>query len=118
MDTHKPNGQREEGDVPEGAIGVPIEWRVPDTIIPRYATNMIVQNSEHEFVISFFEVTPPVLLGSPEDQIKQAMAIGSIPANCVARIVVAASRMPEFVRALQTNLDQWQERFAEEQSDE
>ena len=88
-------------------IGVPIEWRVPDSIVTRYANQMVAQFQEGEFIISFFEVRAPVLLGTPEERRAQLMKLNSVPAECVARIVVAAERMPEFVNALKMNLDRY-----------
>jgi uncharacterized protein DUF3467 len=83
-------------------IEFPIEWYVPDSIKSQYATNMVVQHTEQEFILSFFETRPPLLLGNlTEEDIK---AIPSIRAECVARIVIARDRMPKFVEALQTNL--------------
>jgi hypothetical protein len=87
---------------------VPIQWHFPDDIASRYATNLVVQHTEHEFSISFFEVRPPILLGSPEDIQAALQRVESVPAVCVARIIVAAERMPEFIRVLQDNLAQYQ----------
>lgn len=76
----------------------------------RYATHIVVQHTEHEFIISFFEVQPPVLLGMPEEIEARLEQIESIRADCVARVIVAAERMPEFVRVLQDNLDTYPSR--------
>jgi hypothetical protein len=77
---------------------VPIEWRIPDYIVSRYATNMVVQKAEHEYIISFFELQPPIILEETANQ------LASMPADCVARIVVSASKYPEFVAVLQQHL--------------
>jgi hypothetical protein len=92
----------------ERSRAVPVEWHFPDDIVSRYSTNLVVQHTEHEFSISFFEVRPPIILGSPEQVQAALQRIESIPAVCVARIIVAAERMPEFVRVLQDNLTQYQ----------
>lgn len=85
-------------------ITFPLEWNIPDDIVARYATNMIIQRAENEFIISFFEVKPPVLLGNPDEIIEQVRKIKSIRANCVAQVIIAAEKMPTFVEALQKNL--------------
>ena len=83
-------------------IEVPIEWHVPDSITSQYATNMIVQHTEHEFIISFFETIPPFLIGIlAEEELKK---LDSVQAKCVARVVIARGRMTQFIDALQTNL--------------
>jgi hypothetical protein len=37
-------------------ILLPIEWHVPDELVTRYANNLLVQHTEHEFILSFFEL--------------------------------------------------------------
>ena len=89
----------------EQGLLVPLEYVIPDSLVSRYATNMVVQHSEHEFVLSFFEIQSPVLLGSPEEARSRLDEMGSVRARCVARIIVAPERMPGFIQALQANYD-------------
>ncbi len=93
----------QDQDLAEG-LALPIDWHVSDNVISRYATNLTVQHTEHEFIVSFFEITPPLLLGSAEDRKAKAEQLSSVRANCIARIIVAAERMPKFVSVLQENL--------------
>jgi hypothetical protein len=41
-------------------ILLPIEWHVPDDLVTRYANNLLIQHTEHEFILSFFEILPPL----------------------------------------------------------
>jgi hypothetical protein len=82
----------------------------PRDIASAYATNLLIQHSDTEFVVSFYEAMPPVLLGSPEERQAQLDEIGEVHARCVARIIVAPSRMQGFVNALQENLALYLER--------
>ncbi len=70
----------------------------------QYATNLVVQHTEHEFIISFFRASPPIMLEPLEEAKARALELGKVRAECVARIVVAPGRMPEFVEVLQQNL--------------
>ena len=81
---------------------LPIEWYVPDSVVRRYATNMVVQHTDQEFIISFFDIKPPLIVGEPSQEMLENLK--SIRAECVAQIIVTAARMPKFVEALQTNL--------------
>jgi hypothetical protein len=83
---------------------LPVEWYIPDDMVSQYATNMLVQMNPHEFIISFFQLYPPPVLGSPEEQKAKLAAMTSVRATCVSRVIVAAERMPEFVRVLQETL--------------
>src|SRR3972149_4039234 len=96
-----PTAMTDEKEKPNDAI-VPliISWRFPEGLSTRYANQMTVQITPTECVLSFFEILPPVLLGSPEENKKTLAEMGSIPANCVARIVVSRERIREFVKTL------------------
>jgi hypothetical protein len=85
-------------------IGVRLDWHVPEDIITRYANNLVVQHHEHEFILYFFEFLPPLIFGSPEEQLAQLKTINSVRANCVARIVVDADDLEGFIGVLQDNL--------------
>lgn len=91
-------------------VELPIDWQFPKDLSSRYATHLIVQHTEHEFVLSFFEILPPTIFGSPEAVSAQLERLSSVPAECVGRIVVAADRMPAFVTVLQENLKRYQSR--------
>lgn len=84
-------------------VGIPIDWHFPEGLITRYANNVIVQHTDEEFIISFFEILPPVLLGSREEVKEKFEEIKKIPANCVARIIVPANAMSVFVSAITDN---------------
>jgi len=88
----------------EGAY-LPIEWYFPEGLTSRYATNLVVQLTEHEFTLSFFELRQPVVLGSPEERKAKLAQIHSVRAECVARVIVSAGRMPEFLGVLQKQLE-------------
>lgn len=87
--------------------GIPVRWCFPPNLAGRYATNLVVQNTGHEFVISFFEAAPPLLFGSEEEVQKQLEKLDYIDAMCVARIIVSPERMPEFVEVLRQNLERF-----------
>jgi len=101
-------------DKSEGKM-VPVEMQFPDGLSTKYATNMVVQHTEHEFMIFFFEVHSPFLIGTPEEQKKVLQETKTVKSECVARIVVAAKRMPDFVEAFQTNLKQFNKKYKKEQ---
>jgi hypothetical protein len=76
-------------------IAVPIKWNIPDNIITRFASNMVVQLLENEFKISFFEVSPDIQLGLDNK------VPNEVQANCVASVIINAEKLPIFVDALQ-----------------
>ena len=82
---------RLEYDFPEGQRGI-------------FANNLIVQHDDSSFYLSFFQVFPPVLMGSPDEIRQKAASLENVAANCVARIVVPANQMRAFSAALADNL--------------
>jgi len=83
---------------------VSIEWHIPEGTVSRYATNMVVQHSEQEFILSFFELLPPIILGSPQELEKLEM-MSSVRAECIARVIVSTERIPKFIQVLQQTLE-------------
>lgn len=93
--------KKEEKQEPNFPLNLQIDWKVPENIVRRYATNMVVQTGENEIFVSFFETVPPLFIGSPEEIEQQASKTKTIPANCVAAIVISPEKIPSFVDALQ-----------------
>lgn len=95
---------------------LPLEFHVPEGVVSRYATNLVVQHSEHEFIVSFYEAQPPLLLGTAEDNKAVLERMGEVRGTCVARVVIAAGRMAEFVRVLQDDLATYEKNRVEQGS--
>lgn len=95
----------------ERVFRLPIEWHYPEGFESRYATNFIVQHTEQEFYLSFFDFPPPIFLGSEEEKLAQLEQIDSVQASAVARIVISPGRMQEFIDILQDNLRKYQDKF-------
>ena len=90
---------------------LPLEWDVPEGLAGLYANNIVVQHTQYEFVVSFFQTFPPLVLGSPEERAAQIEQLDSVKAKCVARIVVSPERMQAFVDVLASNVEQYRARF-------
>jgi hypothetical protein len=100
----------------EQGKAIRIDFDVPPDFPTKYASNLVVQHTEHDFTITFFDIRPPLLLGSADDKIRQLEGIEAVKAAPVARIVVAASRMHEFVQVLQDNLKTYRAAVAEKET--
>lgn len=77
---------------------IPLHFIIPTGLTSRYAHHMIVQASDLEVTLSFFEAKPPLVVGGIEAQ-KEALK-GGVTAECVARVIIAKARFPDFMRAL------------------
>jgi hypothetical protein len=84
---------------------VSIEWTIPETIKNQPATHIVIQRDGPEYIINFFELRPPLLTGTPEEQATQLAKIETIQGLCIARLIVAAERMPAIAKAFADALE-------------
>lgn len=90
--------------VPEKTV--PILWSVPPNVETKYATNFVLAHTLDEFFLSFFELAPPIVLGSDEEKARQLEKISALEARCVARIVMDHKRATQLLDVLSRNLKQ------------
>jgi len=88
-------------------ISLRLDFHIPEHIKSQYADNVLVQAKTHDATISFFETQFPPLTGTSEENRAVLEKLGSIRADCVGRIVVAADLLPEIIKALQTTYDEY-----------
>lgn len=103
---HNTELQGTEESVP--GLRLPLKWVIPESISSRFATEMLVQHTDQEFVLSFFETVPPAFFGSPAEQLEQARKMDAVETVCVARIVISAKRMPGFAKAIEKGIERYQ----------
>lgn len=78
---------------------VPLNWHIPVGLASRYAQHMLVQASEVDVTLSFFELKPPIIMAdTPLEEQKRILKEG-ITAECVARVTLARARYNEFLKA-------------------
>jgi hypothetical protein len=88
----------------EKSVIVPIEFQGGDNTPAVYANNVLIQHTDNEFVITFFEILPPLLSPDPERQEEEIARIKSIPARPVAKVVMAAGPAMQFQEAMRDNV--------------
>lgn len=93
------------------AYKLPVSWDVPQDLLIPSATNIIVQRDGQDFIVNIFELRPPLLLGTDEEKLAQLQKMDAVHAKCIARFLVAADRMPEFIKALTDAQELPAERF-------
>ena len=99
-------------------VPLPLEY-LRDDAVAQYATNMVVQHTEHEFILSFYQAHSPIIIGTPEERQRQLEEIDSVQATCVGRVVIAPERMREFLSVMQANYTTFSAQFADsEESDQ
>jgi hypothetical protein len=96
-------------DAQGSPVGIPVRLNMQNTdnIRSRYATNLVVQVTEYEVTLSFFEAQAPLLLGTPDENIESLSEIGSVPAECVSKVIISPRRLRDYVQAMQIGLEQY-----------
>lgn len=66
-----------------------------------YATNIVLQQMEHEVLVSFYEIQPPILFGG-ENEAKslEILKKTGLRADCVAKVIIAKQRFGDFAEVM------------------
>jgi hypothetical protein len=84
---------------------VSLKRTYPEDLKSHFVSNIVVQHQPDVFILSFFEVWPPAILGETEEEKQQAIeSIEYVEAECVARLVVTPQKMREFLDTISENL--------------
>jgi hypothetical protein len=86
-----------------GKVAMRIAFPSFDDTLPVYANNATVQFLGDEFIISFYAAFPPLVAGPEEAEKVLGAGELTVPAKCVAKVVITRSRMPDIVKALADN---------------
>lgn len=101
MSAANPGNEEEFVEVPLVIVGA------EDT--PIYFANLfVVQHEQKEFIITFGQYSPPLLLGAPEEKQEAARRMPHVPIKVVARVGLTPERMVELIEVLQTNFRKYQ----------
>ena len=83
---------------------VRIDYPLFESTVPAYATNFVMQNTGREYVLAYYVVLPPSVVSTPGEDpatIKARLAaIESVPAQCVARVVLTQDRAIDVARVM------------------
>lgn len=86
-----------------------IERTYPDDLQSHFVSNIVVQHQPDMFILSFFEVWPPPILGESDEEKRQVIdAIDHVEAKCVARLVLTPSKLREFLETMSENLHNYE----------
>lgn len=99
--------KRGTNEVKRVEVSKPLKWEVPEDLPVVWVNNFVVQHTQHEFILTFFQVTPPILIKpTPED----LEAVESVPARAIARIALTPRAMAQLLDVIRENYETFQKK--------
>ena len=85
-----------------------VEHEFPADVPTVFANNFAIQHDDQEFHLLFFQTNPPFIVGEAADIEKQIKELKAVKSQCVARIIVTASKIPQILAHLGENFGKYQ----------
>jgi|APFre7841882630_1041343.scaffolds.fasta_scaffold197068_2 hypothetical protein len=85
-------------------VALPLEHHWAENAVTRFASEFSIQIGQGVCYLSFYEVIPPLLVGSPEEIQAKVASMGSIRAEGIVRVVVTAEKLQEILNAIQSTV--------------
>jgi hypothetical protein len=103
----------------DGERSIKVNRIFPEDLRTYFVANFIVQHEPENFILSLFELWPPIILGeTKEEKLEVVKSIDSIDAKCVARIVLTPTRMREFIEVITENFKAYEKKITGAKSTE
>jgi hypothetical protein len=88
-------------ELPGGPVTVPVTWVGTEEVPVVFVNQMLGQVDDRgDVILSFGQVTPPALIGTPQEQAAQAQRIAYVPVKPVARFTMSRPRVAELIGVL------------------
>lgn len=92
---------------------------IPENLQSYFVHNLVAQHQIDHFILSFFEVWPPMIVTETDEEKQRAIdALTSVDAKCVARLILTPAKMQEVVSVLSENLRRYDEKLKERETSE
>ena len=104
QDSKSTNGKRAQPNGKKSGKELSIKFIFPEGQRAFSCNFATVQREGQQFHLSFFEIRPPILIGTEEQVKEQLDEIESVQAHCLARIVMSSDRAEGLIAALSTQL--------------
>jgi len=99
--------KEEAREVKPVEVSKPVEWQIPEDMPILWANNFVIQHTANEFVLTFFQTVPPILIRPTRQDLE---AIESVPARAVARIALTPHGVRQMLEAITENYEAFQKK--------
>lgn len=87
---------------------VKIDYVFPDGRKSTFVNHATISHTEEgEFHVCFYEIAHPMIMGDEGAIAKALSELDSVQAECVAKLVISAERLPKMIGALATNYNKY-----------
>ncbi len=89
-------------ELPGGPVTVQLTW-VGTEEVPIVFANMLMGQVDDrgDIILSFGQMTPPALIGTPEEKAAQVNRLAYVPVKPIARFSMSRPRVVELIKLLQ-----------------
>jgi hypothetical protein len=88
---------------------IPVTWENVEGVPVFFANQYVCQFNQDEFILTFGQMTPPMLLGDEQDRAEQLQRLEYVPVKPLARMAFTYSRLVELINVLQANREQYEQ---------
>ena len=99
--------ERKKREIDRTVVEKPLRWEIPEDMVALWANNIVVQHTENEFILTFFQVAPPILIQPTQQDLE---SIESVPARAVARVVLTPEGMQQVLKVMEDNYGRFKEK--------
>lgn len=93
----------------EHEIQLPMVVVGAENVPVMFVNHLIVQNDRNEFLLTLGQLTPPLVLGTPEEQADRLRALPYVPVQVIGRFSLTAQRLGEFIKVMQEQLQRFEQ---------
>jgi hypothetical protein len=87
---------------------VPLSWENVEDVPVFFSNQYVCQYNQDEFILTFGQMTPPMLLGELQDRAEQLRRIEYVPVKPLTRVAFTYTRLVELINVLQINREQYE----------
>jgi hypothetical protein len=82
-----------------------------------FADDIVIQHLPGHFIVSFYQLMPPIIVGETLEERQQSLAgLSDVEAQCVARIVLTPEGMQQLMQHTIQNYDEWTQKATSAQA--
>jgi hypothetical protein len=87
------------------SVQIPLVWIGAEEAPILMVTSFLGQSQDDEIVLTFGQMTPPILFGSEEDRLQQVQNIHYLPVKTIAKLGFTRQRLQELTEVLRQTLE-------------